>query len=344
MYNGEEYIAECIHSVEEQKLNSYDFEIIVVDDGSTDEGTKIVRGLKKVYNNIILLQQKNQGLGKSRNNGVNVAKGEWIHFVDCDDRIPNNSYQLILNQLEILNQNGFLPDVVSFKTQTLVGGKRLHPFISTNQIQFKGPFFDYVNIYGFRTPAWGYWIRKSFWEVMGVRFSSMSYAEDVMFNVEMFHNYNNQICVFDTIAYNHIERKNSITTNQSVTKLSQAIKDMAEINQFVEEMMNRSKYSRHVFIQPFRLLSQPALARLMAGKFTIKERKDLIRYCSDRGLFPLQNLINSKVMKLGNYLIRHPFLMSSVSSLYRRIFIPYLKPRIDSNSGHFAFISIRSKS
>ncbi len=344
MFNGEKYISECIHSIVEQELSGNDLEIIVVDDGSTDGGADIVKELMKIYDNIILLQQDNQGLGKSRNNGADVAKGEWIHFVDCDDRISDNSYQLILDQLFVSIQNGFVPDVVSFKSQTLKGGKITHPYTPTNQIQFQGTFFDYVNNYGFRIPVWGYWISRRFWDSMGVRFSSMSYAEDVMFNVELFHKYNNLICVLDIIVYDYIVQSNSITTNQSVSRLSQAIKDMADIYRFVEVIMKTSKYDSLVFAQPFRLLSQPAFARLITGKFSVKERKELILYCTERRLFPLQNLINSKVMKIGNSLIRHPRLMSSASSVYRRIFIPYVKPHLDSNTGHFVFSSRSVKS
>ena len=85
VYNCEEYLETCVDSIQNQTFT--DFEIILVDDGSPDNSGKICDILAEKYNNIIALHQENQGQAAARNNGVKIAHGEWLHFVDSDDLI-----------------------------------------------------------------------------------------------------------------------------------------------------------------------------------------------------------------------------------------------------------------
>lgn len=84
LYNCAEYIDECLNSVLNQEVS--DIEVIVVDDGSTDEGAKSV----KKFKNVKLIQQPNQGVTAARKSGVTAAGGEWIMFVDADDTVGEN--------------------------------------------------------------------------------------------------------------------------------------------------------------------------------------------------------------------------------------------------------------
>ena len=90
VYKCEEYLENCVNSILSQTFT--DFEIILVDDGSPDSSGKICDDLAEKYDNITVLHQENQGQAAARNNGVKIARGEWLHFVDCDDSI--NPYLL----------------------------------------------------------------------------------------------------------------------------------------------------------------------------------------------------------------------------------------------------------
>lgn len=81
MYNKGELIVRAIGSIQRQAFQ--DFEIIVVDDGSTDNGAEIVKGIND--NRIKLIQQENAGPGAARNAGINAAESEYIAFLDADD-------------------------------------------------------------------------------------------------------------------------------------------------------------------------------------------------------------------------------------------------------------------
>ncbi len=83
VYNNVQYLGEAIESVLKQSYTSY--EIIIVDDGSTEDITGVVQHYLDEFENIRLVQQTNMGPGPARNAGIRLAKGEWIAFLDADD-------------------------------------------------------------------------------------------------------------------------------------------------------------------------------------------------------------------------------------------------------------------
>ena len=83
VYNTQEYLRECIDSVLNQ--NFQDIEIICINDGSTDNSQDILDEYHKKDIRFKVFTQKNQGLAKSRNVGLNHAKGEYVIFLDSDD-------------------------------------------------------------------------------------------------------------------------------------------------------------------------------------------------------------------------------------------------------------------
>ncbi len=93
-YNKEKYIEECVLSVENQNING--IELIIVDDASTDNSYGICEALQKKYSNILLSRHKvNQGQEISRNDGLSLAKGEWVVFLDSDDKLNNEVCKII---------------------------------------------------------------------------------------------------------------------------------------------------------------------------------------------------------------------------------------------------------
>lgn len=95
VYNVEKYLEKCLDSLINQTLK--DIEIICVNDGSTDTSQKILEKYSKKDNRITIINQENAGLSVARNSGIDIAKGEYIGFVDSDDWVDLNFYEKLYN-------------------------------------------------------------------------------------------------------------------------------------------------------------------------------------------------------------------------------------------------------
>lgn len=91
VYNTEEYLAACIDSVINQTYPS--FELILVNDGSTDGSDSICRAYAAKDERIVVLSQENAGVSAARNKAMDIAKGEYIVFLDSDDTLANDALQ-----------------------------------------------------------------------------------------------------------------------------------------------------------------------------------------------------------------------------------------------------------
>jgi len=105
VYNVEQYLQDCLNSVVAQ--TNLDYEVICVDDGSTDGSLTILKEFQNRYNQITVITQQNKGLSGARNAGILAAKGDYLFFLDSDDWIEPNT-------LEILAQKQRGEDLVCF--------------------------------------------------------------------------------------------------------------------------------------------------------------------------------------------------------------------------------------
>lgn len=91
VYNSERYIEKCIDSIISQTYKEW--ELIIIDDGSTDNSFALCKNFADQDQRIKLIHQKNMGVTKARYNGVRAVQGEWITFIDSDDTLPSDALQ-----------------------------------------------------------------------------------------------------------------------------------------------------------------------------------------------------------------------------------------------------------
>lgn len=99
VYNVEKYLKRCIDSILNQSFEN--FELILVDDGSTDNSGKIVDEYEGIDKRIRVIHKQNGGQGSARNRGLDIAKGNYIGFVDSDDWIHRDMYKCMYKFMKI---------------------------------------------------------------------------------------------------------------------------------------------------------------------------------------------------------------------------------------------------
>ncbi|TPF93365.1 hypothetical protein BG22_07310 [Bifidobacterium sp. UTBIF-78] len=155
-YNVETYIGDCLESIRHQRT-SYNFEIIVINDGSTDGSLKIIDSFAKKDTRIRVVNQSNQGFSGARNRGIDESRGYYIAFVDSDDALE--------------------PDHIQTLMDALIASKKDYVTSGYSRIDEKGRILERVpdNEYG---TAWARIYKRKIWD--GVRFPEQLWYEDTV--------------------------------------------------------------------------------------------------------------------------------------------------------------------
>lgn len=207
VYNGENYIERCINSIIISGHNHLnDWEIIIVNDGSTDSTPKICKKIEEQNPNVVFITKTNKGVSSARNFGIEHAKGEYISFCDADDYVL---YSYIDNLLDILiSSKNKKIDMLLFDYTT--------KNICKTESSFKYEFLDNINLIkkiltddvigGF---VWNKIYRKSC--IGELRFhKDIDICEDLFFNMEfLLKPLNFNIIYIKKILYIYIDNENS---------------------------------------------------------------------------------------------------------------------------------------
>ena len=116
VYNTHDYLNECIDSVLNQSLA--DFELICIDDGSTDDSLDILKDYEKKDTKVQVISQENRGLGASRNVGLNIAQGEYVMFLDSDDYLKSDALEKLYNEANNNDLDLVLFKIINFNNKT----------------------------------------------------------------------------------------------------------------------------------------------------------------------------------------------------------------------------------
>ena len=123
-YNVAPWLSRCIESILAQTYKN--LEIILIDDGSTDETSNIIDCYAKKDPRIVAVHQKNAGLVAVRDNGIELATGEFMAFVDGDDALDPDMYERLLNNAEKYDADIFCNQAVFIVSQHLLHTRHLH--------------------------------------------------------------------------------------------------------------------------------------------------------------------------------------------------------------------------
>ena len=215
-YNVKDYICACWASLIRQTLTN--IEIIVVDDGSTDETADIIEKFALKDARIKFFKQENKGAGAARNFGLSVAKGEYIGFVDSDDWVDANYFDdlysaAITNKTEISFANilkhkgGY--DKFNLKYNSTKIAQNINDKIALCQDKKQRFFYIWNKIYK----------RKMLLD-NDIKFPEGRIYEDVIFSMKAIY-YSDKVVSVPTKAYHYIERVGSIINAKNPEKRNQ---------------------------------------------------------------------------------------------------------------------------
>ena len=185
VYNVENYIRPCIKSIYRQGLHEDRFEVIIVNDGTQDRSMEMIADIIQEHNNIVVINQDNQGLSIARNNGLAIAKGEYLLMPDSDDMLIDNSVKPLLEKALAEKADIIMADLVQMNDEE-IDNLSNHPI--NQQENFKVTKISGNDLLKASYCRW-YWrsiYRKGFLLDNNISFVPGIYAQDVPFTNECF--------------------------------------------------------------------------------------------------------------------------------------------------------------
>lgn len=298
-YNVEKYIGECLDSLLVQTFN--DYEVVVIDDGSTDETNRICRRYSELEEKIKLFSWENHGLVMSRRLGISMALGEYILFLDADDYHIGNSLERINKSLKENKE----PDIMMFRFEFRYanGDKKestLFENITYHKTNKRQLFCDLVHNYEYNH-LWCKVIKRQVilqdtcdYE----KFAHIKLGEDLLQTIPVFDIAEN-VSICSHVCYGYRILENSMSHNFNEKQLY----DISEVYRYFENYISKHHKDYDNVIQElysaYVLKMIGLLRELWESSLTLEEKKRLSKIICNFRMFnnnvhlsnnlPLQN-------------------------------------------------------
>lgn len=221
VYNCEKYLNKCLSSVKNQTYKNY--EIIIINDGSTDNSLNIIKNFVKENSKCKYINQKNKGLSDARNNGMNISTGEYIFFLDSDDEIPNDAIENLLH-CAIKNQSDIvIGNMINYNSKNKYNNYTSKYIKNLNLVSYK----DYPKLFSFVHAA-GKLYKSNL--IKNIKFISNVKHEDNYFNYSLYLKNIKISMITNTVYYHRIRENGEKSITQSL-----------DINSFKDLIINYDK-------------------------------------------------------------------------------------------------------
>ena len=213
VYNKQKYLKKSIQSILEQTYDN--FELIIVNDGSTDNSSEICHDFQKIDQRVRVIDIENNGVSNARNVGISNANGDYIQFIDADDYAANNMLENLVNIANIYNPDVIVNGIEKINEKNESVGKILPTFDGMTDID---KFMENFAKVQKQTGIYGYvhnkFIRKSIIDNNNLLFDKDIWlAEDLDFCLDLYRNISSIYFCKDIYYYYLQEAENSSTTS-----------------------------------------------------------------------------------------------------------------------------------
>ena len=317
VFNVEDYIRPCLESILKQGLNQNCYEIIIINDGTPDKSMEVVADIIEAHPNIHAIEQKNLGVSIARNKGLEIAKGDYILFIDSDDIVIDNSILFVLNKAISSKADLIVADFIKMTDDQIIqlSSKPLKQKDGTYQVKTgEELFFQDLNPY--YCCVWRTMYRREFLNQNNIRFIPHICFEDVPFTHQCY--LKAHICLrvnWDLIIYRkgHMSITSSFTTNKGKDFCAVIAKiwDMSHENGLNEHIKQKLRKHTFVFFSLFFYVLSSCKSIPRSGKMSL--------------LYYLKNLVPDLAFENGIKQIIVSFLYQKMPSTYITLRIFYAR-------------------
>lgn len=287
VYNVENYVDKCIKSILNQTYKNY--EVIIINDGSTDNSLNIINKYKN-NKKIKIITQKNKGLSNARNNGMKIATGDYLLFIDSDDYIEDKL-------LEILNNNINGEELIRFQTRTV--DENYNTIKEYNEEEFDSTSGDeaiiYITNYHFIENTWLYCYNKLYIAKNNFLFDEGFIHEDFGLTPLIVLK-SKSIKSINYIGYNYLIRNNSLSNSKDEKKVKKKCYDFIELGIRNINLINNTNIKNKKLLN-----SYIANSIIIKGKELNKEdRSEYFKIIKDNKIYDyiLNDSLKRKIKKL----------------------------------------------
>ncbi|WP_283680612.1 glycosyltransferase [Parablautia sp. Marseille-Q6255] len=302
VYNAEMTIVRCLDSVLKQEYT--DFEVLIIDDGSTDNSGSICDSYEKKDSRVRVIHQENSGVSASRNLALKLAKGTYIQFLDSDDWITPNAMRLLSSAILANKCDMVICDFyrVSGKRVSQKGNIDEEGLLTTEEFaayMLENPADFYYGV------LWNKLYRKELIETYQLKMDpTISWCEDFMFNLEYLR-HTKTLYALPIPLYYYVNTKGSLV-NQGMS-ITQTIKMKLMVfeyyNNFYKHILTEKDYEKNQ-LRVYRFLIDAAndgtvLPSILSGTKKLGEERNFVSKETLIGQGPLKDCYRSK--KLLDY-------------------------------------------
>lgn len=243
VYNTSSFLVKCVESCENQNISKDDYEIIIINDGSTDTSEIVIDELCLKYTNIRRFFHSNKGLSATRNRGLELANGNYVWFVDSDDWIKENCLASIVNKCEELKLDAFQVGACNVYDERI---ERIYN-VNENRISRGKDLIGLDDYYYVCAPFTIY--RRSFLLDNALHFFTGIYHEDCEFTPRAYY-YANKISGTNDIIYYVYNNTNSITHNPTPKRAYDLLTVIKHLDIFSKDFpgVERVSFSKEISV------------------------------------------------------------------------------------------------
>lgn len=291
-YNVETFIEKCILSCYDNVLCD-SIEILVVDDGSTDETLNKILSFGKTIENLTVIEQKNQGLGASRNIGLQTAKGKYVWMIDGDDYIERDILEIVLGNIK----SDFDLYCVNYNVSD-ESGKVLYQAYPQNYINTILSGSEYYKLNYEKNYTWQYIFRKNLFLEHHLVFKERINMQDSEILPRILY-YVRSVKYLDVIGYNYVQYQNSFTNTQDAGKRYKYFQSIIEVRnslrQFAKSIETKNPELHLGTQKKLESLNQIVFNHLVFYRYKNEDFKKNIQLLKNADFFPVKSKVSGKL-------------------------------------------------